>query len=185
MLRFETLTWPVTIGLIGDTHVAHDDWRVPDWITGAFRDVDLILHLGDVCHPSVLIALKALAPVRAVRGNNDPPELAERLPAQRWLQAGPVSIGVLHGHEPVLPQQRTARERALAAFTGVVHVGVYGHSHWPEVVQHPGGLLLVNPGSPTQPRRSNRRCVGILTITDTIAARLVEGPPVRQGGWLS
>ena len=178
MPQFEQIAWPIRIGLIGDTHVHTSDWRVPRWIDEAFDGVDLILHLGDVCHPSVLEALARIAPVRAVVGNNDVSSLREQLPSRLLLQSGDVRIGVVHGHEPVESPWRTAKARAEAQFAGFVQVGIYGHSHWPEVRQTPGTLLLVNPGSPLQPRRSNRRCVGMLTIDDTIDARLIDAPPL-------
>lgn len=178
MPQFEPIAWPIRIGLIGDTHVHAPDWRVPRWIDEAFDGVDLIVHVGDVCHPSVLEALARIAPVQAVVGNNDPPELQRELPSRLLLQSGDVRIGVIHGHQPVESPWRTARARAEAQFAGFVQVGIYGHSHWPEVRQTAGTLLLVNPGSPLQPRRSQRRCVGVLSITETVAARLIDAPPL-------
>jgi putative phosphoesterase len=102
----------------------------------ALRDSDLIIHCGDVGEPSVLETLRTIAPVRAIRGNNDHGAWADRLPEHDLVKIGSQSIYVLHNLAEL--------EVDLEA-RGVTAV-VSGHSHKP-VVERRGGVLFLNPGS--------------------------------------
>lgn len=121
-----------SIGLISDTH----GLLRPEALD-ALRGCGRIVHAGDICDPSVLQALAELAPVIAVRGNNDRGDWAAALPASTTLQVGTVRIQVIHD----LAELGTPS-------AGVV---VSGHSHKPSVVRR-DGCLYVNPGS-AGPRR--------------------------------
>lgn len=79
------------VGLISDTH----DLVRPEALT-ALAGVELILHAGDVCSPAVLSVLERIAPVRAVRGNNDRGGWASALPESDVVQVGGTSIFMLH-----------------------------------------------------------------------------------------
>jgi uncharacterized protein len=79
------------IGVISDTH-----GLVRPEALDALRGVNLILHAGDVGSSEVLEALKVLAPVVAVRGNNDKGEWAEKLPDREVVEVGAVNIYLLH-----------------------------------------------------------------------------------------
>lgn len=129
----------------GDTH-GH---TLPAELLAAAARAELILHTGDVLRPQALDTLRALAPLWAVAGNCDPPDLA--LPARRVVTAAGRRVGLTHGH---LGAGRSTPERALAAFPPAeVEAVVFGHSHQP-LVEHRAGVLLVNPGSPTERRRA-------------------------------
>jgi uncharacterized protein len=126
----------VVIGLISDTH-----GLLRPQALAALAGVELILHAGDVGSPAILEALATIAPVRAVRGNNDKAPWARRLPLTDLVEVGGVSLYLLHDlHELDLDP----------AAAGVAAV-VTGHSHKP-LVRRDGDVVYVNPGS-AGPRR--------------------------------
>jgi putative phosphoesterase len=121
------------IGLVSDTH----DLLRPE-VVAYLRGSDHIVHAGDICGPQVLQALAALAPLTAVRGNNDQGPWASALRETETVVLAGVTIHVLHDlKELVLPPG--------------AQVVVTGHSHKP-AVQERDGVLYVNPGS-AGPRR--------------------------------
>jgi putative phosphoesterase len=124
------------IGVISDTHGLLRDEAV-----GALKGVDLILHAGDVGSLEVLEALKAIAPVVAVRGNNDKGEWAEELPHWEVAEVGSIYIYMIHD----------VKEIDLSPAAAGFQVVVSGHSHKPSVEERKG-VLYVNPGS-AGPRR--------------------------------
>jgi putative phosphoesterase len=121
------------VGLVSDTHGLLRP-EVLDWLRGS----DHIVHAGDICDEPVLAALRELAPLTAVRGNNDRGAWAAALPETATVRLGGVAVHVIHD----------LKELALPAGVRVV---VSGHSHQPEV-QEREGVLYVNPGS-AGPRR--------------------------------
>lgn len=138
------------IGLISDTH----GLLRPEVFT-AFRDVELILHAGDVGPDEILDELGAIAPVYAVRGNTDPFH-NPRLPDARELEIKGLAIHVSHGHEVgATPAQLLATYKA--------DVIVYGHSHR-ELVTRANGRLVVNPGAAGARRFDLEPCVALMTI---------------------
>jgi hypothetical protein len=124
------------IGLVSDTHgLLRPEAR--DFLAGS----DHIVHAGDICDPAILEALRALAPLSAVRGNNDRGGWARELPEALTLQLGAVRLHVLHD----------LAELAIDPAAAGVQVVVSGHSHQPRVLSR-DGVLYVNPGS-AGPRR--------------------------------
>jgi uncharacterized protein len=125
------------IALISDTHGL---WR-PE-AERFLRTCDHIVHAGDIGRPELLERLRALAPVTAVRGNNDTGQWASALPDTQSVRLGGVSLFVLH-------DLKELGVRPAPAGTQVI---VCGHSHRPLVSRRADGVLLVNPGS-AGPRR--------------------------------
>src|SRR5258708_38031304 len=150
---------PVTIGVISDTH----GLLRPEAVE-ALHGSDRILHAGDIGAPKTLEALAQIAPVIAIRGNVDTELWARKLPETEILEAGGVSIYLLHdlGQLDLKPE--------AAGFCVVV----YGHSHQPKM-EEKNGVLYFNPGS-AGPRRFHLPVsVGRLTIvTGKVQAELVE-----------
>jgi len=109
---------------------------------------DRIVHVGDFTAASVLDELRALAPVTAVHGNMDEPELRSFLPERAELDDEGLRIGLVHDPGPAAG--RHERLRGWFAGCGIV---VYGHTHWPELVAVEG-VWILNPGSPTERRRA-------------------------------
>lgn len=124
------------IALVSDTH----NLLRPELLQ-FLAGCDAVVHAGDICDPSVLDALAAIAPLTAVRGNNDLGEWAEALPAQTTLEIGAVRIAIVHELRDL---------RGDPATEGIAVV-VSGHSHKPSLTTR-DGVLYVNPGS-AGPRR--------------------------------
>ena len=138
----------IRVGLISDTH----GLLRPEAVD-AIRDVETIVHAGDVGDPHILSTLRALAPVVAVRGNVDHGDWADALPESQTVQIGGLLIHVVH-------------DRAKLAIDPVaerIAVVVYGHSHRP-LSEPSDGVLFVNPGSAGPRRFTLPITVAILTI---------------------
>lgn len=148
------------IGVVSDTHIPSRARRIPPRVIAGLRGVDLILHAGDLTELSVLAELRAIAPVEAVVGNVDSLEVMEALPRTRILDVDGRRIGLVHGDGP----GPSTPARVLRAFAGIpVDAIVFGHSHAP-LCEHRDGLLLFNPGSPTDKRRQPRASYGLLRV---------------------
>jgi len=124
------------IGVISDTH-----GLVRPEALRALRGADLIVHAGDVGAPEVLDALRAVAPVVAVRGNNDRGRWARSLAETEVVERAGRSLYVLHDVKTLDVDPRAAGYDAVIA----------GHSHQPRVERR-DGVLYLNPGS-AGPRR--------------------------------
>ena len=124
------------VGVISDTH----GLLRPEAMR-ALRGVDLILHAGDIGGPEVMLGLASLAPVTAVRGNNDAGDWARAYPQTEVVTIGGVSIYLLHDLADLDLDPRAA------GFAVVVS----GHSHRPRAETR-DGVLYLNPGS-AGPRR--------------------------------
>jgi len=157
------------IGLLADTHIPYRAAVIPAPVLEALRDVDLILHAGDVDEPWALDALRALAPVHAVRGNYhlfDGSSGGASLPETVEIEVAGFRVGVIHGHRMGLatwfwkfylllenmrgrwstPAYDRALARALLRRFPWADIIVFGHTHrfyqayW-------GKTLLINPGA--------------------------------------
>jgi hypothetical protein len=144
------------IGLIADTHMPDRLPDLPDAIGVAFRDVDLILHAGDVGELRALDALSEIAPVVAVHGNDDTVESQRELPYQQLVSAGGLRLLLTHAHYPDRADELASRQddawtpkldrRAAMARRADAQIIVFGHTHVPMTVPW-GEALLVNPGA--------------------------------------
>jgi putative phosphoesterase len=142
-----------TVGLISDTH-----GLMRPSVHEALAGVELILHAGDVGGQSILDELALIAPVRAVYGNTDAPDMPG-LAEEIAVTIGRVNIHVSHGHELGSP---TPTNLSVAYDADVI---IYGHTHR-QMVTRIDEKLVINPGA-AGPRRFNLRAsVGRLTITD-------------------
>ncbi len=173
MPEFETLAHPIRIGLVADTHRRNPKRGLPQALLDGLDGCDLIFHAGDISERWVIEMLVKIAPVRAVVGNNDSFELLKFLPEECYFMSGSHRIGLLHGYSDMAKRATTAKVWTLERMRGVVDCAVYGHSHQPEVTER-DGLLMVNPGSPTDFRWAKGPTYGIIEVGDTIQARLIE-----------
>jgi putative phosphoesterase len=148
--------------VLSDTHGPRRWKSCPPRVAGYLRSADLILHAGDVCTATVLDELAQFAPVTAVAGNNDGPDVAA------W-GATPTSALEVDGfpiamiHDSGASAGRLARLRR--AFPGARLV-VFGHSHIPLDESADDGFRIFNPGSPTDRRRMPNGTIGLLDIAD-------------------
>ncbi len=146
------------LGLIADVHShAPGASDLPDAVLEAFRGVDLIVPVGDIGEVAALDKLETVAPVQGTVGQDDPRE-DRRLEPTRVLEVGGVRIGVVFALNT--PDSGISLEKGLelpdkpvdevvkGVFGRAVDVVVYGATHASAVSEH-GGVLFVNPGSPT------------------------------------
>ena len=140
---------PMRVTLISDTHVPKRARALPEPVWAAIEGADVVVHAGDWVHVALLDEIEQRARrLIGVYGNNDGPALRARLPEIAYADLDGVRLAVIHDSGPA--KGREARcERQFPA----VDVFVFGHSHIPWDTTAPGGLRLLNPGSPTDRRR--------------------------------
>jgi putative phosphoesterase len=146
---------------ISDTHSPRFWKGCPPAVARVLDGADAILHAGDVCTAETLDELAAFAPVHAVLGNNDGPDVAAwGAPETLHLELAGLPIAMIHDSGPA--KGRAARLRRLFPDAALV---VFGHSHipWDEECDR---QRIVNPGSPTDRRRQPRGTVAELEIVD-------------------
>jgi putative phosphoesterase len=132
--------------------------RLPRKCVRLLGESDLILHAGDFVSFAVYEELGALAPIEAVAGNMDDPDLLAILPDRRVVEIEGVRIGMVHVAGP-----RVGRaQRLVAAFPDCAAV-VYGHTHVPEATQL-GETWILNPGSPTERRSAPSHAMIVLEV---------------------
>jgi hypothetical protein len=161
----------VRVVVLSDTHAPRRWRQCPPRVAEQLRGADLILHAGDVCTAAVLTELAGYAPVTAVAGNNDGPDVAAWGAAETAeLDLDGLSVAMIHDSGP-----RTGRLARMRRQFPAADLVVFGHSHIP-LDESGGGLRIFNPGSPTDRRRQPHGTLGLLDIEDgqLTAARIVE-----------
>ena len=148
----------IRIGLISDTHGLLRPQAL-DFLRGCAH----IVHGGDIGSPEVLAQLAELAPVTAVRGNNDRAEWAMQVPETDFLQVGEVFLYAIHD---------LALLDIDPAGAGV-QVVMSGHTHQP-LIEERGGVLFVNPGSAGPRRFKLPICAGELIVDGTTVSARIE-----------
>jgi len=146
---------------LADTHAPRRWKSCPPPVAEQLRRADLILHAGDVCTAAILGELSQYAPVLAVLGNNDGPDVAA-WGATPALRADLDGLRVAMIHDSGAARGRPQRLRRRFPDAGLV---VFGHSHIP-LDADAGGIRIFNPGSPTDRRRQPQGTVGVLSIED-------------------
>ncbi|MFF5505629.1 metallophosphoesterase family protein [Streptomyces roseolus] len=160
---------PVRLLLVSDTHVPLRARRLPDELLRETDRADVVLHAGDWVDAATLDLLERRAPrLIGVFGNNDGPDLRARLPEVARAELGGLRFGVVHETGPA-----RGREARCAALYPDLDVLVFGHSHIPWDSEAPGGLRLLNPGSPTDRRRQPHRTFMTCVVADGTLDELV------------
>ncbi len=135
--------------LTTDTHLPRRARHLPAELLRRIDEADVVFHAGDWVDSDTLDLLENRASrLIAVYGNNDGPELRARLPEVARAELGGLRFGVVHE-----TGQAKGREERCAERFPDLDVLVFGHSHIPWDTTAPGGLRLLNPGSPTDRRR--------------------------------
>ncbi|MFD8994906.1 metallophosphoesterase family protein [Streptomyces abikoensis] len=139
--------------LTSDTHLPTRARKVPPPLLAAMDRADVVLHAGDWTDIATLELFTARARrLIAVHGNNDGPDLRARLPEIAHAELGGLRFTIVHETGPARGREERCAERFPA-----IDVLVFGHSHIPWDTTAPGGLRLLNPGSPTDRRRQPYR----------------------------
>ena len=152
--------------VIADTHMPRRARALPEGLIPHLQRADLILHAGDLIAPTLLEELAAYAPTRAVQGNLDPPEAGH--PETLEFQFGGVRVAVIHDSGSRKGRRNRMRRRFPEA-----RIVVFGHSHVPWL-EDEDGLMLLNPGSPTDRRRQPDHTFALLRVEDgEVAAEIL------------
>ena len=178
------------IGVIGDTHVPGLSPVLSAHIAAAFRDLDIILHVGDICELYVLKEFQEKYTLTmAVAGESDSGEVREYVDEKRVVSFGQWRIGMIHGHQleaqhkgifdrvwrwlKLKPSETAIETFLLDRFADdPVDAIVYGHTHQPYVKVH-GNILLFNPGAAVA-LPGSQPSVGILDVgTRNITGKIV------------
>jgi uncharacterized protein len=157
----------VLVVALADTHAPRRWKACPPAVAAWLRRADAILHAGDVCTAAVLDELAQYAPVRAVAGNNDGPDVAA-WGAEPTLRTELAGLRVAMIHDSGAASGRLRRMRAAFPDTDLV---IFGHSHIP-LEAGDGGFRIFNPGSPTDRRRQPHGTIGVLEIDSGALASL-------------
>ncbi|WP_431218467.1 metallophosphoesterase family protein [Leifsonia xyli] len=164
--------------LISDTHVPKRARTLPALVLSAVDAADVVIHAGDWVDAATLDLLEERSRrLVGVYGNNDGPELRRRLPEIARVEMGGLRFAVVHETGPAAGREARADRDFPDA-----DVLVFGHSHIPWDTVTPGGLRLLNPGSPTDRRRQ--------PVCTYLAAEVADGrltdvtlvPVPRPGG---
>jgi len=131
-------------GIISDTHFTSNNkdelyYKLLNQLEETFKDVDEIIHAGDVCEAYFLEDLENIAPVRCVRGESDKiPGLEDFI----TFEVGKYTLGIIH-----------KKPENIEVFfkDNNIHILILGHTHQPLIKGTPYNTLLINPGSPTKP----------------------------------
>lgn len=160
---------PVRLLFVSDTHVPLRARRLPDALLAEMDKADVVVHAGDWVDVATLDVLEKRARrLVGVYGNNDGPELRARLPEVARVRLGGLRFGVVHE-----TGQARGREERCAALYPDLDVLVFGHSHIPWDTEAPGGLRLLNPGSPTDRRRQPYCTYMTCTVTEGVLGEVV------------
>ncbi len=168
----------VTLGILSDTH----GWLDPE-LVDVFRDkqVDLLVHAGDIGDEEVIDQLEELAPVEVVKGNIDGGDL-RFYPEEVVFEAGPRKVAMRHIAGSPRRPRKAARELIAREKPDVF---VCGHSHIP-VVGRVMGALWINPGACGRVGFHDQRFAALLYVDEDTGEfemeRIHLGPRARLAG---
>ena len=159
MLKNFTAKEKYIVGVISDTH-----GRLPKSVKTVFKNIDLIVHAGDIGKREILESLGQIAPIIGVRGNMDMGNWARHLPEKEVIKVSELSLCVIHD----------VTKTDLNSNLNRYQIVISGHTHCPMVETH-RKVLFLNPGSAVQPRYGYPASVGLLRINGkSVKARLIE-----------
>jgi len=159
------------IGIISDTHIHDKTKSIPAPILEAFKNVDMIIHAGDLVNLSVLKQLKTVcSKVYAVYGNMDPYDTRKDLPEKEIITSGRHRIGITHGCGA--PGSLIDQTKKVFKDDNVDLI-IFGHSHSPTNVTL-DGIIFFNPGSATDKIFAPFNSYGIIEINGEIKAQIIR-----------
>ncbi|MGC9328981.1 MAG: metallophosphoesterase family protein [Candidatus Hinthialibacter sp.] len=156
----------IKIGVLSDSHLP-DMNGLPLNLLSELERMDVIIHLGDFCDVKTYKDLQKIAPVIAVYGNMDAPELRALLPEKKTIEIQGYNLGLVHGWGP--PNKL---ENRVAGVFNDVDLILFGHSHIP-LFQKMDEKYLFNPGSSSM-NRDGTATFGILELGETINHQIVR-----------
>jgi len=157
------------IGLISDTHIPERADKIPEKVFEVFKDVEMIMHAGDLVSEEVFEELEKIAPTICVQGNMDR-MYGQKLPKREIITLENFTIGLDHGE--VYPRGDTQQLKYIGMEMGV-DVLVTGHTHTP-FIKELDNMVLLNPGSPTVPRMSDPTVMLVNVQKNDLDARIIK-----------
>ena len=162
-------------GVFADTHLRGYDKRFAGIVAELFKDVDLIVHAGDVVSPDVL-NMFAHKELKVVCGNMDPISLHKQYPEKMVFEVNGFRFAVIHDLNKVKGWGMTTNlSEKIRKFFGQVDCLIHGHTHDPSLSKS-DGTILFNPGSATDNRYLPFNTVGIIDINERIEIDILEIP---------
>ena len=156
--------------LISDTHLPVRAKELQPQVWQLVDEADLVIHAGDWVDEATVDALAGRASrLVGVAGNNDGPAIWRRLGEVARVEVEGVRIAVIHETGAAAGREKRCDERFGPDSADPADLLVFGHSHIPWDTTTPGGLRLLNPGSPTDRRRQP---VGTVMSVEIADARL-------------
>jgi putative phosphoesterase len=159
------------IGVVSDTHIPEKAPGLPEKVVKDLKNVDMIIHAGDLTALIVIDMLKNICPnVKAVYGNMDPWEVREYLPEKEIIKVKNHRIGITHGHGHPSYIIDTITKTFQKDKVDII---IFGHSHQP-LNEEKNGILFFNPGSLTDKIFAPYNSYGIIELNDTVEARIIK-----------
>lgn len=158
------------IGVISDTHIADKDEHIPRIILDVFKQMDMVLHAGDMVDLRVIDELRSVCPkVIAVAGNMDQDAVRNKYPVKEIIEVSGYKIGLMHGSGAPLNLVDLLKGAFKEDKPDII---VFGHSHKP-MNEFIGNVLFFNPGSATD-FTAEYNSYGIIELAEEINARIIK-----------
>ena len=154
------------IGVLSDTHMP-EAGIIPLRLLSEMEHVDLIIHLGDFCNMECYRELQKIAPIIAVHGNMDEPDVKDHLPEKKTIEVQGYNLGLIHGWGP----PKNLEKRVVQTFQDI-NIILFGHSHVPHS-SYWDNVFLFNPGSATM-NKDGTATFGILELGETITHQIIR-----------
>jgi hypothetical protein len=155
--------------VISDTHVSSISSGLPKSVIREIKLCDMVIHAGDFTGMRLYRELNSITNLVAVHGNSDGIGLTRLLPSSLEFNVGNIRLGLVHGNG----SEDTTMANAYSVFK-LCDIIIFGHSHLP-INQIKNGVLMFNPGSPTDPRRAPGPSFGLITVEkDGFNAKIVS-----------
>lgn len=150
----------IKIGIMSDTHISKDTFKIEQLLNKYFKDVDLIIHAGDYKSIKVIELIKNQKKFVGVWGNNDGNNIRQELKEKEILNLNGYKIGIYHGHGA----GKTTMDKAYEMFIeDKVDIIIFGHSHMP-IIKTINKTLMLNPGTPTSKKKERWYSIIILQL---------------------
>jgi len=158
------------IGVISDTHIPDKCEHIPDVILEAFKNVDMVIHVGDLVNLEVIKELESVCPkVLAVSGNMDRKEVTKIYPSKQVVEIAGFKIGLMHGYGAPINLINILKD---AFKNDACNVIIFGHSH-KAMNENINGVLFFNPGSATD-SSCEANSYGIVEIDRKINPKIIQ-----------
>jgi hypothetical protein len=158
------------VGVISDTHIPINTLNISGEIKKHFKDVDLIIHAGDLIDLSVITELKKIAPVAAVAGNMDNHNVQAKLPKKEVIKIGKFQIGLIHDPGNIKKKAEVLNNNFAHEKLDIV---IYGHTHTPkcEIFKN---VVFFNPGSATDSIFAPYKSIGLIYLDSKIKTKIIK-----------